>query len=245
MTDQLTTEAPTEPATETTTAPTTAPPTTPSVDDLPGGALAAIEAILMVADTPVSAVRLAVALQLPVERVEDLLWRLTTEYSQGARPAGFELREAGGGWRFYSAPAFADVVGQFVTDGQSARLSQAALAVIAYRQPVTRGQVSAVRGVSVDGVVRTLTMRGLVAEVGTEPSSGATLYGTTGYFMERMGFTSLDELPALAPHLPEIDAEDMADDAQRRGLTGRWEETGPAEPAGQLDATKLEEKVHE
>ena len=252
MTDQLTTEAPTEPTTAATTAPATAPstdaPATPSVDDLPGGALAAIEAILMVADAPVSAVRLAVALQLPVERVEDLLWRLTTEYSQGARPAGFELREAGGGWRFYSAPAFADVVGQFVTDGQSARLSQAALetlAVIAYRQPVTRGQVSAVRGVSVDGVVRTLTMRGLVAEVGTEPSSGATLYGTTGYFMERMGFTSLDELPALAPHLPEIDAEDMADDAQRRGLTGRWAEPGPAEPAGQLDATKLEEKVHE
>lgn len=215
---------------------------------LPGGALAAIEAILMVADAPVSAVRLAVALHLPLERVEDLLWRLQLEYSQAVRPHGFELREAGGGWRFYSAPAFADVVGQFVTDGQSARLSQAALetlAVIAYRQPVTRGQISAVRGVSVDGVVRTLTMRGLVAEVAVEASSGATLYGTTGYFMERMGFTSLDELPALAPHLPEIDSEEMADDAQRRGLAERWAVPRPAEPAGQLDAIKLEEIVHE
>ncbi|SDD24258.1 condensin subunit ScpB [Sanguibacter gelidistatuariae] len=218
------------------------------VDALPGGALAAIEAILMIAEAPVSAMRLAVALHLPLERVEDLLWRLSTEYSQATRPQGFELREAGGGWRFYSAAAFAGVVGLFVTDGQSARLSQAALetlAVIAYRQPVTRGQVSAVRGVSVDGVVRTLTMRGLVAEVGTEATSGATLYGTTGYFMERMGFTSLDELPALAPHLPEIDSEEMADDAQRRGLEERWAVPGPAEMAEQPDATKLEEKVDE
>lgn len=244
MTEQLTSTAPGGPGAD--------PAQTPvagiaGVADLPGGALAAIEAILMIADAPVSTVRLAVALGLPVERVEDLLWRLSLEYSQATRPLGFELREAGGGWRFYSAPAFADVVGQFVTDGQSARLSQAALetlAVIAYRQPVTRGQVSAVRGVSVDGVVRTLTMRGLIAEIGTEPSSGATLYGTTGYFMERMGFTTLDELPALAPHLPEIDDE-MTDDAQRRGIAERWADMGPAETAEQLDATKLEEKVDE
>ena len=122
---------------------------------------------------------------------------------------GFELREAGGGWRIYSAAAYADVVGRFVVDGQQARLTQAALetlAVVAYRQPVTRGQVSAVRGVNVDSVVRTLTSRGLVAEVGTDPSTGAVLYGTTGYFLERMGLTSLDELPPLAPYLPEFDA---------------------------------------
>ena len=134
---------------------------------------------------------------------------------RGGRPRGFELRHAGEGWRIYSAPAYADVVGRFVLDGQSARLTQAALetlAVVAYRQPVTRGQVSAVRGVNVDGVMRTLTARGLVVEVGTEPTSGALLYGTTGYFLERMGLSSLDELPPLAPYLPEIDALEGVDD---------------------------------
>jgi segregation and condensation protein B len=165
----------------------------------------------MVADEPVPAVRLATVLALPVDQVERLLHELADEYAgrDGGRPRGFELRSAAGGWRIYSAPAYADVVGRFVLDGQSARLTQAALetlAVIAYRQPVTRGQVSAVRGVNVDSVVRTLTARGLVAEVGTDPSSGALLYATTGYFLERMGLSSLDELPPLAPYLPDIDA---------------------------------------
>lgn len=212
----------------------------PDVRALPGGVLSAIEAILMVTDEPVSPVRLATALAVPVPEVEAALRALAAEYSgrdtagepatgpgAGAprRPAGFELREAGGGWRIYSAPAFADVVARFVTDGQTARLTQAALetlAVIAYRQPVTRGQVSAVRGVNVDGVVRTLSARGLVTEVGTEATSGALLYGTTGYFMERMGFSSLDELPALAPHLPEIDALEGFDDVGPRGRDDRW-----------------------
>jgi segregation and condensation protein B len=189
---------------------------TPPVDValIPGGAAAAVEAVLMVADTPVPTATLAAVLGMTVLETDVLLHGLAAEYTgrtddPGARPRGFELREAGGGWRLYSAAPFADVVGQFVTEGQTARLTQAALetlAVIAYRQPVSRGQVSAVRGVSVDGVVRTLTTRGLVAEVGTDPVSGAHLYGTTGYFMERMGLTSLDELPALAPHLPEIDS---------------------------------------
>ena len=188
------------------------------VHDLPGGAPAVLEAVLMVADEPVPAVRLATVLALPTEEVERLLAELAAEYrgSEGRRPRGFELRQVGGGWRFYSAPAYADVVGRFVIDGQSARLTQAALetlAVIAYRQPVTRGQVSAVRGVNVDGVVRTLVARGLVAEVGTDPSSGAVLYGTTGYFMERMGLESLDDLPPLAPYLPDIDAFDGLDAA--------------------------------
>lgn len=181
------------------------------VDQLPGGAMATLEAVLMVADEPVPAVRLATVLALPVDQVERLLRELADEYAgrHGGRPRGFELRSAAGGWRIYSAPAYADVVGRFVLDGQSARLTQAALetlAVIAYRQPVTRGQVSAVRGVNVDSVVRTLTARGLVAEVGTDPSSGALLYATTGYFLERMGLSSLDELPPLAPYLPDIDA---------------------------------------
>lgn len=179
------------------------------VRDLPGGARSALEAVLMVADQPVPAVQLASVLGLPTEEVTDLLNALAEEYRTGpGGPRGFELRHVADGWRFYSAPAHADVVGRFVLDGQTARLTQAALetlAVIAYRQPVTRGQVSAVRGVNVDSVVRTLAARGLVAETGTEPS-GAVLYGTTAYFLERLGMTSLEELPPLAPHLPELDA---------------------------------------
>lgn len=198
----------------------------PSVDELafdvaelPGGAAAAVEAVLMVADEPVPAVQLATVLGVPTAEVEVLLRELAAEYrgEGGGRPRGFELREAAGGWRVYSAPAHADVVGRFVLDGQAARLTQAALetlAVIAYRQPVTRGQVSAVRGVNVESVVRTLVSRGLVAEVGTEPS-GAVLYGTTPYFLERMGMTSLDELPPLAPYLPELDALGAVDEAGR------------------------------
>jgi segregation and condensation protein B len=188
------------------------------VHELPGGARAVLEAVLMVADEPIPAVRLATVLALPTDEVQRLLEDLAAEYrgSGGQRPRGFELRPVSGGWRIYSAPAYADVVGRFVVDGQSARLTQAALetlAVIAYRQPVTRGQVSAVRGVNVDGVVRTLSARGLVAEVGTDPSGGAVLYGTTGYFMERMGLESLDDLPPLAPYLPDIDTLDGVDAA--------------------------------
>lgn len=200
---------------------------TPAVDelafdvaDLPGGAAAALEAVLMVADEPVPAVQLATVLGVPTGQVEAILASLAAEYrgDSGARPRGFELREAGGGWRVYSAPAHADVVGRFVLEGQAARLTQAALetlAVIAYRQPVTRGLVSAVRGVNVESVMRTLVTRGLVAEVGTEPS-GALLYGTTSYFMERMGMASLDELPPLAPYLPDLEAMSGIDEAQDR-----------------------------
>lgn len=184
----------------------------PAVDELafgvhecPGGARAALEAVLMVADEPVPAVRLATVLGLPTPEVEALLAAMAGEYRGDQR--GFELREVGGGWRYWSAAAHADVVSRFVLDGQTARLTQAALetlAVIAYRQPVTRGQVSSVRGVNVDSVVRTLAARGLVAEMGTEPS-GAVLYGTTASFLERMGMSSLDELPPLAPHLPDLE----------------------------------------
>ena len=188
------------------------------VADLPGGALSALEAVLMVADEPIPAVDLASVLALPTATVERLLDELAAEYrgKDGARPRGFDLRRAGAGWRFYSAPSYAAVVGRFVLEGQTARLTQAALetlAVIAYRQPVTRGQVSAVRGVNVDSVVRTLTSRGLVAELGTDQGSGAVLYGTTGYFLERMGLGSLDEMPPLAPYLPDFDAFEGVDDA--------------------------------
>ncbi len=207
-------------------APTSVALETPTVDELafdvavlPGGAEAALEAVLMVADEPVPAVQLATVLGLPTRDVENLLAGLAAEYrgEHGGRPRGFELREVAGGWRVYSAPAHSDVVGRFVLDGQAARLTQAALetlAVIAYRQPVTRGQVSAVRGVNVESVMRTLVSRGLVAEVGTE-ASGAVLYGTTSYFLERMGMSSLDELPPLAPYLPELDALSGIDEAER------------------------------
>ena len=188
------------------------------VADLPGGALATLEAVLMVADEPIPAVRLASVLALPTVVVEQMLGELAAEYrgAGGGRPRGFDLRRAGDGWRMYSAPSYAEVVGRFVLEGQTARLTQAALetlAVIAYRQPVTRGQVSAVRGVNVDGVVRTLSTRGLVTEISTDPVSGAVLFGTTGYFLERMGLGSLDEMPPLAPYLPDFDAFEGVDDA--------------------------------
>lgn len=181
------------------------------VDELPGGLPAALEAILMVAESPVPTERLAAAVERPTAVVEECLAGLVEETTgaAGGRPRGFELRRGADGWRVYSAPAHADVVARFVLEGQSSRLSQAALetlAVIAYRQPVSRGQVSAVRGVNVDGVVRTLLARGLIAEMGQDPSSGAVLFGTTGEFLDRMGWTSLSELPPLSPHLPGVEA---------------------------------------
>jgi segregation and condensation protein B len=180
------------------------------VASLPGGAAAALEAVLMVAESPVPTERLAAAVDLPVPQVRETLEGLAAEYrgDGGARPRGFELREGAEGWRFWSSRAHADVVGRLVLEGQSSRLSQAALetlAVIAYRQPVTRGQVSAVRGVNVDGVVRTLLARGLIAETGQDPMTGAALFGTTGEFLDRMGWSSLDDLPPLAPHLPGVE----------------------------------------
>lgn len=177
-------------------------------------ALGALEAVLMVADAPVPATDLAAALGLPTTRVEALLRNLADEYAglHGGRHHGFEVREAGGGWRFYSAPAYAEVVGAFVLEGQTARLTQAALetlAIIAYRQPISRGRVSAVRGVNVDGVVRTLLSRGLVEEAGQDPDGAATLYRTSSTFLERFGLRSIEDLPPLAPYLPDI--EDLAD----------------------------------
>lgn len=168
----------------------------------------ALEAIMMVAPEPVSIEKLAHVLGASQAQIDSELRSMAHDYVTEER--GFELREAGGGWRMYSAPRYADVVGVFVTWGQSARLSGPALetlAVIAYRQPMTRAQIAQIRGVSVDGVVRTLETRGLIEAVGTT-SSDAILYGTTTYFLERMGMTDLAELPAAAPHLPELDQLD-------------------------------------
>ena len=179
------------------------------IDAFPGGVRSALEAVLMVVDEPVAEVELAAVLEQPVEDVHEHLVALESEYAAAQR--GFTLRHVAGGWRFYSRSEFAPVVEKFVLDGQQAKLTQASLetlAVIAYRQPVSRSRVSAVRGVNVDGVVRTLVSRGLVEEVGEPGESGAVLYGTTTYFMQRMGLDSLDDLPALAPYLPDVDVID-------------------------------------
>ncbi|WP_329319627.1 SMC-Scp complex subunit ScpB [Streptomyces sp. NBC_01262] len=167
----------------------------------------ALEAVLMVVDEPATEDQLAKVLERPRRAIGKALRELADEYAQDKR--GFDLRLVAGGWRFYTRPAFAPAVEKFVLDGQQARLTQAALetlAVVAYRQPVSRSRVSAVRGVNCDGVMRTLLQRGLVEEGGTEPETGAILYRTTNYFLERMGLRGLDELPELAPFLPEVDA---------------------------------------
>jgi len=166
----------------------------------------ALEAILMVSDEPLGTVRLASVVGHPVDEVEAALEALAGEYAEQGR--GFDLRSVAGGWRFYSRPEFAGVVESFVLEGQQARLTQAALetlSVVAYKQPVSRARVSAIRGVNVDGVMRTLLTRGLVEEAGQDEHSGANLYRTTSYFLERIGITSLDELPELAPYLPDMD----------------------------------------
>src|SRR4051794_34574992 len=172
---------------------------------------AALEAILMVVDEPVSEVLLAQVTERPTGEVVAALQTLAEDYDTAER--GFELRQVAGGWRFYTRSSCAAYVERFVLDGQQARLTQAALetlAVVAYRQPVSRARVSAVRGVNVDGVMRTLLGRGLVEEAGHDGEGGSILYRTTSYFLERLGLRSIDELPELAPFLPEIDTvEDL------------------------------------
>jgi segregation and condensation protein B len=165
---------------------------------------AALEAILMVVDEPVAEITLAQVLERPTAEITAALRDLSAEYSTAGR--GFDLREVAGGWRFYTRAEYAALVERFVRDGQQARLTQAALetlAVVAYRQPVSRARVAAVRGVNSDGVMRTLVARGLVEEAGTDPESQAVLYRTTSYFLEKLGLRSLAELPELAPFLPD------------------------------------------
>jgi segregation and condensation protein B len=169
-----------------------------------------LEAVLLVVDEPVDELTLAQVVERPREAVVRALRELAAEYTEQGR--GFDLREIGGGWRLYTRAEHGPVVERFVLDGQQARLTQAALetlAVVAYRQPVSRSRVSAVRGVNVDGVMRTLVSRGLVEEAGTEPESGAILYRTTPYFLERLGLASLEDLPPIAPYLPDIESLDL------------------------------------
>ena len=163
-----------------------------------------LEALLFVMDSPVDEETLAAALRCPPEQVPQGLAELAAGYDE--RRAGVVLRRVGEGWRLYTRDEHAEVVERYLGEGHRSRLSQAALetlAVIAYRQPVTRARISAIRGVGVDGVMRTLLARGLVQETGSDPDTGGGLYGTTPLFLERLGLAGLDELPELAPLLPE------------------------------------------
>lgn len=180
----------------------------------------ALEAVLLVVENPTTATDLAAAVGHTPQRVTAELQALAERYTTAG--SGIELREINGGWRMWTRDRFAPVVERFVLDGAQGRLSKAALeslAVVAYRQPVTRARVSAVRGVNVDGVFRTLTARGLIEEAGSDPDSSAILYRTTPLFLDRMGLTDLAELPSLGPLLPEAaDLDQPTESALDRAL---------------------------
>jgi len=170
----------------------------------------ALEALLFVADGPLQLAQLAAAVQRPAAEVAQALAEITADLDR--RQAGWQLRPAATGFRLYTRDRYAPVVEAFLLDGQRTKLSQAALetlAVVAYRQPVTRARISAIRGVNVDGVVRTLLARELITEVGSDPETGGGLYRTTDTFLEKMGISTVDELPSLAPLLPELDSLDL------------------------------------
>ena len=177
----------------------------------------AIEAILMVADQPVEPHLLAQLLEIPPGRVEELCAELEGAYRDDDR--GFQLIRVAGGYRFQSHPDLAPYVERFVLEGQSARLSAAALetlAIVAYKQPVSRAQIAAVRGVNADGVVRTLQARGYITEVGRDPGPGqAVLYGTTTLLLERLGLDRIQDLPALAQFVPGPEVMDSLEHSLR------------------------------
>lgn len=175
---------------------------------------AVLESLLLIVDSPAGAEQLASATGASVNRITDVLNRMSAELT--ARGSGMDLRYAGDGWRLYTRTAYAPYVERLLLDGARSRLTRAALetlAVVAYRQPLTRARISAVRGVNVDGVVRTLLARGLIAEAGADPDTNATQYSTTELFLERLGLASLADLPALAPLLPDVDLIDDISDS--------------------------------
>ncbi len=199
-------------------------PGAPELDDAELGSV--LEALLLVVDTPVTVEALAAATEQPVYRIAAKLRLMADALTE--RDSGIDLREAGGGWRMYTRARYAPYVERLLLDGSRSKLTRAALetlAVVAYRQPVTRARVSAVRGVNVDAVMRTLLARGLITEAGTDPDTGATTFVTTELFFERLGLSSLADLPDIAPLLPDVDAiEDLSEslDAEPRfiKLTG-------------------------
>ena len=188
------------------------------VEAIPGGVKSAIEAILAVAEAPVSVRELSAALIVSERAVEHALDQLYREYNGeesgygedenrvAPEPRGFQLRNIAGGWKLYARDDFAPWVARFVTRSKSATLSKPAyetLAVIAYQQPVTRARVASIRGVNADAAIRQLLQRQLIREAGRETGSGATLYETTELLLAKLGLNSLEELPALAPFLPD------------------------------------------
>ena len=201
--------------------------------DNPVNVAGAVEALLLLAAEPVTEFELAQAVGVPESVVAETLTELVAFYTETGR--GFELRQVAGGWRYYTREEYADLITRSVVEGQQSRLSQAALetlAVVAYTQPISRARVSAVRGVNVDGVMRTLLARGLIEEAGHDPESGAVLFTTTSYFLERMGLRTLEDLPPLAPQLPEV--EELEAELGQLAGTVRGSghiDPGPAEPA--------------
>jgi segregation and condensation protein B len=172
-----------------------------------------LEALLLVVDTPVTAEALAAATQQPVYRIVAKLQQMAGELTE--RDSGIDLRKNTEGWRLYTRARFAPYVEKLLLDGARSKLTRAALetlAVVAYRQPVTRARVSAVRGVNVDAVMRTLLARGLITEAGADDDTGATTFATTELFLERLGLESLADLPDIAPLLPDVDTiEDLTE----------------------------------
>ncbi len=172
----------------------------------------AIEAILMVAEVPLSLVHLATSLDTPVPDIKQAVLAVRDDFDgvNGTRPRGFEIREVGGGWRVFVREDYEWAVGEFISNENPTKLSQAALetlAVIAYRQPIARGQIASIRGVNVDSVVRTLLSRGLITELFTDSETGAINYGTTPTFLETLGINALEDLPLISPYLPDANSE--------------------------------------
>lgn len=200
----------------------------------------ALEAVLLIVDTPASDEQLASAVGSSVARVRAELKRMAAELTE--RRSGIDLRYAGDGWRFYTRTAYAPYVERLLLDGARSKLTRAALetlAVIAYRQPLTRARVSAVRGVNVDGVMRTLLARGLISEAGTDPETNGTMYCTTELFLERLGLASLGDLPELAPLLPGVDLIDEISDSMDTDprMTRSTKNRGSKpDPAAELDS---------
>lgn len=194
----------------------------------------ALEAIIMVTDSPLEPQVLAQLTDLSVAEVESQLTELAAEYAEQER--GFQLARVAGGWRFQSHPAMAPYVERFVLEGQSAKLSAAALetlAIVAYKQPLSRAQIAAIRGVSVDSVVRTLEQRGYIGEVARDPGPGqAVLFGTTPQFLERLGINSISDLPSVAEFVPGADVVE----ALEHGLRVDAMTVAPVEQAGSVDA---------
>src|ERR1700751_4414617 len=194
-----------------------------------------LEGLLLVLDTPATAEALAAATAQPVYRITAKLQQMADELPE--RDSGIDLRKTSEGWRMYTRARFAPYVEKLLLDGARSKLTRAALetlAVVAYRQPVTRARVSAVRGVNVDAVMRTLLARGLITEAGVDEATGAVTFATTELFLERLGLTSLTDLPDIAPLLPDVDTiEDLMDslDSEPRFIKlagGRAPEEAPS-----------------